>query len=240
MTHGRPLAYYSDRHSIFKTTRADKVDGLFKDTQVHRALKELKVELICAYSPQAKGRVERSNQTLQDRLIKELRLRGISTIEEAHAYLPKFIQAYNKKFSVKPNSTQDAHRPVHQSREGLNRILSEHHTRKLSKALEFSFEGALYQVQRPGGGYRHRHAHVKIYRHTTGELEVLFKEEVLKIVELKKYSNSTIKTYVQAFEKFINHYKEHEINDLNENHTAGTMLQFSASLPNYVLPKRLS
>ena len=78
------------------------------------------------------------------------------------------------------------------TREGLNRILSEHHTRKLSKALEFSFEGALYQVQRPGGGYRYRHAHVKIYRHTTGELEVLFKEEVLKIVELKKHSRGPL------------------------------------------------
>ena len=63
--YGRPLAYYSDRHSIFKTTRTN--DALFKDTQVHRALKELKIEMICAYSPQAKGRVERSNQTLQDR-----------------------------------------------------------------------------------------------------------------------------------------------------------------------------
>lgn len=188
--HGRPLAYYSDRHSIFKTTRAN--DSLFKDTQVHRALKELKIELICAYSPQAKGRVERSNQTLQDRLVKELRLQDISTIEEANAYFPKFIKAYNKKFSVNPESTKDAHRPVHQSCESLNRILSEHHTRKLSKTLEFSFEGSLYQVQRPGRGYRYRHAYVKIYRHTTGELEVLFNEEVLKIVKLKKNSRGPL------------------------------------------------
>lgn len=188
--HGRPLAYYSDRHSIFKTTRSN--DSLFKDTQVHRALRELKIELICAYSPQAKGRVERSNQTLQDRLIKELRLRNISTIEEANGYLPKFIQAYNKKFSVNPENPQDAHRPVHQSREGFSRTLSEHHTRKLSKALEFSFEGSLYQVQRPGRGYRYRHACVKIYRHTTGELEVLFKEEVLKVMKLKENSRGPL------------------------------------------------
>ncbi len=82
---GRPLAYYSDRHSIFRTTR--NVDGYFKDTELHRALKDLNIELICAYSSQAKGRVERANQTLQDRLIKEMRLKNISTIEKANVYL---------------------------------------------------------------------------------------------------------------------------------------------------------
>jgi hypothetical protein len=86
-TYGRPLSYYSDRHSIFKTTRKDCFDGVFKETQLHRALKELDIELICAHSPQAKGRVERANNTLQNRLVKEMRLRGISSIEAANAYL---------------------------------------------------------------------------------------------------------------------------------------------------------
>ena len=72
-SYGRPLAYYSDKHSIFKTARKDCIDGRFSDTQVHRALRELQIELICAHSSQAKGRVERANQTLQDRLIKEMR-----------------------------------------------------------------------------------------------------------------------------------------------------------------------
>jgi len=76
--YGRPVAYYSDRHSIFKTTREQCVDRMLQDTQLHRALKDLKIDLICANSPQAKGRVERANSTLQDRLIKEMRLKGIS------------------------------------------------------------------------------------------------------------------------------------------------------------------
>lgn len=101
--YGRPLAYYSDRHSIFKTTREQSVDGRFADTQLHRALRELKIGLICAHSPQAKGRVERANQTLQDRLIKELRLRGISSIEQANAYIPiidHFAHWMTRKLSV--------------------------------------------------------------------------------------------------------------------------------------------
>src|SRR5277367_3292946 len=112
-TYGRPLAYYSDKHSIFKTTRKDCVDGRFTDTQVHRDLRELQIELICAHSSQAKGRVERVNQTLQDRLIKEMRLRQISTIEEGNAYLGSFLTQHNKRFAVQAENAVDAHRPLY-------------------------------------------------------------------------------------------------------------------------------
>ena len=90
--YGRPLGMYVDKHSIFRVTRED-VD---KETETHfgRVLKELDIELICAHSPQAKGRVERANGTLQDRLIKEMRLRQIRTIEEANEYLPQFMEEY--------------------------------------------------------------------------------------------------------------------------------------------------
>jgi len=191
---GRPLAYYSDRHSIFRTTR--NTDGYFKETELHRALKDLNIELICAYSSQAKGRVERANQTLQDRLIKEMRLKNISTIEEANAYLPEFIEKYNKKFAVKAAESEDAHRPVHQGKEVLKRILSRHHTRKLSKTLEFSFEGLIYQVENLGKGYRYQGAQVKIYQHHKGhkpaDIEVLCGDEVLQIVALDKQTRGPL------------------------------------------------
>jgi predicted DNA-binding protein (UPF0251 family)/transposase InsO family protein len=178
--YGRPLAYYSDKHSIFKTTRKDCIDGRFSDTQVHRALRELQIELICAHSSQAKGRVERANQTLQDRLIKEMRLRQISSIQEANAYLPEFLEAYNKRFSIEAQSSKDAHRPLYHSLEVLKRILSVQTTRKLSKNLQFSHNCTLYQIERPGGGYRFRHAEVIVCEHTDGSIEVLHNKESLK------------------------------------------------------------
>ncbi|GHT92833.1 hypothetical protein FACS1894122_07190 [Alphaproteobacteria bacterium] len=102
-TYGIPVSYHSDRHSIFKTSRNDTTTQ-FADMQFNRALKNLGIELICAHSPQAKGRVERANKTLQDRLVKEMRLRKISSIEEANRYLPEFIKQHNKKFAVAAQS----------------------------------------------------------------------------------------------------------------------------------------
>lgn len=179
LTHGRPVAWYSDKHSIFKTSRPDKGDGHYKDTQFQRAMRSLGIELICAHSPQAKGRVERANKTLQDRLIKEMRLRGISTQEEANAYLPEFIDAYNKKFAVSPQDGCDAHRELVHSPGALSRVLSLQTPRKLSKNLETSYEGCIYQIQRPGGGYRYRHASVMMHEHIDGMIQISHGSEVL-------------------------------------------------------------
>lgn len=185
-TYGRPLAYYSDKHSIFKTTREHCVDGRMQDTQLHRALRELRIELICAHSSQAKGRVERANQTLQDRLIKELRLRGISSIEAANAYMPEFIQEYNKRFAVKPASPEDAHRPVHHDKAGLRRILSVQTQRKLSKNLEFSLNGKTHQIVTKSTGYRLRHKALTICEHTDEIMEVLCDGNPLEYKVLSK------------------------------------------------------
>lgn len=195
-TFGRPLAYYSDKHSIFKTTRKECVDGRLADTQVHRALRDLQIELICAHSSQAKGRVERANQTLQDRLIKEMRLRNISTHEEANAYLPTFLRVFNERFSVLAQNKNDAHRPLFHQTDALRRILSIQTTRKLTKTLEFSYEGVLYQIQRPGGGYRYRHAQVTICEHTDKSVEVLCGAELLayKVMAAKSTQPKVIDT----------------------------------------------
>lgn len=172
-TYGRPLAYYSDKHGIFKTTRENSVDGRLQDTQLHRALRELSIELICAHSSQAKGRVERANQTLQDRLIKEMRLKGISSMEEGNRYASEFMADYNKRFSVSAANSQDAHRPLHQEKPVLRRILSVHSQRKLSKNLEISFETKTYQIKTQTTGYRLRHKQVMICEHTDNSMEIL-------------------------------------------------------------------
>ena len=90
-------------------SRGRRSDGL---TQFGRALSELNIDIICADTPQAKGRVERAHLTLQDRLVKELRLREISTLEAANAYAPEFVEDFNARFAKEPLSDHDAHRPV--------------------------------------------------------------------------------------------------------------------------------
>lgn len=183
--YGRPLAYYNDKHAIFKTLR--DTDGIFEDTQLRRALRSLQIEDICAHSPQAKGRVERSNQTLQDRLVKEMRLEGISSIEEANAYVPEFIADYNRRFSVKANRTEDAHRKLQHDQASLTRILSIHMNRKLTKNLEFSLDCKKYQIKTSGVGYRLRYKAVTVVEHMDGTQEVLCDNQPLlfTVMEVK-------------------------------------------------------
>jgi hypothetical protein len=94
-THGKPIAFYSDKHSIFRVNAKNAAGG-DGATQFGRALAELNIDILCANSPQAKGRVERAFGTLQDRLVMELRLAGISTVEAAKAWLSGFVEDYNK------------------------------------------------------------------------------------------------------------------------------------------------
>ena len=169
---GRAVAYYSDRHSIFKTTRSEMIDGRYEDTQFKRALRELNIELICAYSPEAKGRVERANQTLQDRLIKEMRLLGINTIETANKYLPEFIKKHNNKFAVKSENEEDAHRINTFNYEKIDQILSIQTERKLSKNLEFSYESKGYQITTPNVVNRLRFKSIKVCQTLNGDLNI--------------------------------------------------------------------
>jgi len=109
--HGKPVAFYSDKASIFRTLR-ESTDFGRGATQYGRALFELNIDIMCANTSQAKGRVERANLTLQDRLVKELRLRGISTREAANAFAPHFIADFNARFAKPARRDFDAHRPI--------------------------------------------------------------------------------------------------------------------------------
>ncbi len=131
LSHGRPKAFYSDKHSIFRVNMKG-CEG--KKTTFHRAIKELDIELICAHSPQAKGRVERTNGVLQDRLIKELREKKIGTMEERNASLEKFRQRYNKQFGKEAADPKDGHRKLLESH-NLDKILLEKNKRMIAKDL---------------------------------------------------------------------------------------------------------
>jgi hypothetical protein len=170
--YGRPAALYSDRHSIFRISQVEPANGA-TTTQFGRALAELEIEAIHARTPQAKGRVERANQTLQDRLVKELRLRGINDLAGANAYLPAFMADFNSRFAVAPSSAEDAHRPLlHRARE-LDLLLAEQEERTLSKNLIVQYHNVAYQLQHPGPGYRLRGAKVTVCALADGEVVLL-------------------------------------------------------------------
>ncbi len=130
--------------------------------------------------------MERANQTLQDRLVKELRLQGIDTIEQANQFLPAFMEDYNQRFAVEPQHADDAHREVLHSPEELELILCLHHTRKLTKNLSLQFRNVEYQLQNYGNGYRLRGARVTICEAFDGSVIILHKGRSLTYRKLQQ------------------------------------------------------
>ena len=136
--HGKPVAFYSDKHGIFRVNARDPAGG-DRVTQFGRALTELNIDIICANTPQAKGRVERAFGTLQDRLVKELRLAGIATIEAANAWLPPFIADYNGRFGRAPMNAKDLHRRL-SSGDDLDEILAWREERTVTHNLTLHYD----------------------------------------------------------------------------------------------------
>ena len=170
--YGKPGTFYSDKHGIFHLNipKLTKGDGL---TDFGRAMQELGIHIICANTPQAKGRVERANQTLQDRLSKELRLRGISTPEEANAWLPEFMEDYNHRFATTPRSPLDFHTPLSAS-DDLDLILCRKESRVLSKNLTFQYHKTIYQIRVDRPTYAMRNAPVTVFENANGEITVVY------------------------------------------------------------------
>ena len=148
-----------DKHGIFKVNREEFKKGV-GITHFGSVLKALDIELICANSPQAKGRIERSNGVLQDRLIKEMRLEGISTIEQGNAFLSKFFKKYNKRFRKAAANPENAHRTMRKE-DDLERLFARKDTRKLSKDLTFQHHGIVYLIESKTPN-RMRHACVDV------------------------------------------------------------------------------
>jgi hypothetical protein len=166
--HGKPVALYSDKASVFRNNK-NEPEGGAGVTQFSRALSSLNVDIICANTPAAKGRVERAHLTLQDRLVKELRLREISTVDSANAFSPEFIADYNRRFARSPRSEHDAHRPL-QASDDLGRILNLHETRMVSKSLTLNYKRVLYVLDPTDAARSARGHRVSIEEREDGSL----------------------------------------------------------------------
>lgn len=169
--HGCPVAFYSDKHSVFRVARQAAKGGQGM-TQFGRALAELDIEILCANSSQAKGRVERANRTLQDRLVKELRMAGISDLEAGNAFLPGFIERFNARFAVASARPDDRHRPLSMAPERLRTILCRREQRYVGQQLTLSYDRQRIILERNEATEGLAGKHVDVYAFADGRLEV--------------------------------------------------------------------
>ncbi len=166
--HGKPVALYSDKAGVFRVNRKEPQGGAGV-TQFGRALSSLNIDILCANTPAAKGRVERAHLTLQDRLVKELRLRGIRDVAAANAFVPEFIADYNRRFARAPRSEHDAHRPLQPS-EDLARVFSLQETRLVAKSLTLSYKRVLYLLAPTDAARAARRQRVRIEEQEDGSV----------------------------------------------------------------------
>jgi len=181
---GLPWVIYLDRDSKFKTTRRGGCHISMRpdqgETQIQRALGELGVELIYAGSPQAKGRIERDFRTLQDRLINELRLNGITTLEGANNYLwEEFIPKWNRRFGRSPRQEGSCYRPL-PAGISLDDILCLKHQRKVYKDNTISYNAQKYQILPDRYRANYSRARVEVREHLDGKMSVLYKGRRLR------------------------------------------------------------
>ncbi|OOQ67726.1 transposase [Vibrio parahaemolyticus] len=171
--HGKPVAFYTDKHGVFRVNHASNEDKN-KLTQYGRALKELNIELICANTPQAKGRVERANKTLQDRLTKEMRLAGITGIDEANRWLGGFIEDYNRRFAKPAKRQQNVHRPIYETQSELYDIFSWQLTRRVSNALTLQYDRVRYLLDNTPENESLCGKNVMIYDYPDGSIDIKY------------------------------------------------------------------
>src|SRR6202167_4208802 len=186
---GRSLGFYTDKASLFQTAEKRKRDepGVEKDavemppTQIGRALRELEVTWIAAHSPQAKGRVERGFATAQDRLVKGMRVAGVTTLEQANHYLEtEFLPWVNATLSVQPASADDAHRPLEKQHD-LAAILSQVERRRVNNDYTIQLDTKIYQIARQDIRTGLRGAVVRVEKRRDGSVAVRFRDRYLGI-----------------------------------------------------------
>ena len=182
--YGKPVALYSDKASVFYVKKRSETAGKGV-TQFGRAMYELNIDTFCANSSSAKGRVERAHLTLQDRLVKELRLRAISTIEAANAYAPAFMAAYNARFAKPPRSAFDAHRPL-RADEDLDAILTWRVLRKVSDSLTLLNDRVIWLLDDTPANRRLIHRYIDVWEYPDGRLEIRADGVVLPCVQYDK------------------------------------------------------
>lgn len=192
---GLPLSLYSDRHTIFhspkEATIVDQLEGKQFRTQFGKSMDELGIKTIKAYSPQAKGRIERVWGTFQDRLIAEMRLEGIKNREEANNFLPSFLKDFNKKFCCKPKKQIVAFRKSPPVKE-LDRILCLKEPRTVSKDHTIKFYGLLLQIPPSRKWASIAGQKVLVLQHSNGSVEIIYKKQ-----SVARFSYESIKNIVK-------------------------------------------
>ena len=168
--HGKPIALYSDKAAVFHCNNHAEVGGKGV-TQFGRALYELNIDAWCANSSQAKGRVERANLTLQDRLVKELRLRGINTQEAANAYAPDFMADFNGRFGKIPRSEFNVHRAL-RSDENIDLILTSRVARRVTKVLTVQYDRVIYMLDDTAENRALIHRYLDVFEYPDGRIEI--------------------------------------------------------------------
>ena len=180
--HGLPLSVYLDKYKTYKSTAKPTIQDELNDVEplsdFERALRELGVEVKHANSPQAKGRIERLFGTLQDRLVKEMRLRGIRTLEEANIFLEEYLPIYNRKFSVSPKERDNLHRPLGRGL-NLDAILCKKTERTLRNDFSVAHNSKLYQVEEAIQASK-----VMVQDRIDGSLRIYYKDRALRFREI--------------------------------------------------------
>ncbi len=168
--YGKPLAFYSDKASVFRVNKQSAAAGK-GHTQFGRALYELNIDGMCANTPAAKGRVERAHQTLQDRLVKELRLQRISTVDAANEFMATFIDDYNRRFGKLARDRHDAHRAVRKD-EDLDAIFAWREYRKVTDSLTLRYERKMYLLEDTPDNRRHIGKYIEVFQFPDGRIEI--------------------------------------------------------------------
>jgi hypothetical protein len=205
--YGIPLSLYLDKHGAYKSkgkpTLEEELQGIGPLSEFERALRELGVEVIHANSPQAKGRIERLFGTLQDRLVKEMRLRDIKSIEEANTFLDQYWPAYNRRFAVSPVSGEDFHRDISKGL-NLNDIFCIKTKRTLRNDFTVAHNRKLYQVQS-----HIRASAVIVYDRLDGSMAITHKDRPVQFVEIASRPLKEKKEPLQVHRK-IYHPTKHD------------------------------
>ena len=241
--HGRPGGFYTDKASLFQTAPkvARDIQELPRDeraplppTQIGRALRELDIVWIGAHSPQAKGRVERSFQTAQDRLVKGLRVAGARTLDEANAYLEtEFIPWWNQTLAVVPASADDAHRPLGKEH-SLAAALSYVETRQVDNDYTIRFDNKTYQIARKDIRAGLRGADVRVELRLDGSMAVRFRKYYLEISEClprPKVQSPRVPAPHRARKPAAPRAKSQWMKDFHLTRPEKTALSASAALP---------
>jgi hypothetical protein len=198
-----PLAIYLDKFSTYKINHKNAIDNFELKTQFQRATNQVGIKLITAHSPEAKGRVERIFKTLQDRLVKEMRLANISTMEEANTFLIKYIPKFNTQFGVVPNRKADLHRKANkQIEKQLPSIFSRQSIRKVCNDYTIRFENQYFQLDKQQTATVYKKDVVTIEEHLDKSIKINLKGNYLNYTILPERPKKMINVKLSTLTRF--------------------------------------